>query len=122
MKNYVHLGFVAVSVAVTVAEPVAVSVGGDSVAVTVTVMDGHRDGLVDGDGNLLNDGNVNGVGLLHRNGVRSVNGNGVRLGDFDVNRDVVGLLDDVRLGNVDDVRPRDLNLVMHGGMASSPRR
>lgn len=97
---------------------VSVAIGGGvedgSGMVGVMMGNGHSDGLVYGDTDLADNGHINGVGFLHGNGIRLVHGNNVRLGNLDVNRDVVGFLDNVGLGNMHDIGAWHADLVGNG--------
>jgi len=95
---------------VAIASIVITSVIASMVRVVGENWNGNR--LVDGDADLFHDGNINGVSLLHGNGVGSVNCNFIGLGNLDVDGHVVGFLNNVGLGNVDDVWAGNLNFVV----------
>jgi len=77
------------------------------------VVNGHSNRLMDGNRNLLDNRHINRVGLLDWYGIGPVHRDDVGLRHLDLNRDVVRFLNDVRLGNVHDVRTRNLDLMRH---------
>jgi len=74
--------------------------------------DRHSDRLVNGNRHFPDNGHINMVSLLHWDRVWAVNRHKVGLGDLHVHRDVVRLLDDVRLRHMDNVGSGNLNLVV----------
>jgi len=63
----------------------------------------NGDRLFNDDGDLLDNRDLKGVVLLYRDGIGLVDVNSVRLGDLDLNGNLVGLLDNVGLGHVNNV-------------------